>query len=63
MFSKELEDKITEYNDFFGEDNDFPVFAICRGKKENTVIAIIDTCLKQKKDVYELGFAKEDVYY
>lgn len=63
MFSKELEDKIDEYNDFFGEDNDFPVYAICRGKDEKTVISIIDVCLKQKKDAYELGFAEEEVYY
>lgn len=63
MFSKELEDKIDEYNDFFGEDNDFPVWAMCTGCDEKSVISIIDICLKQKKDVYEMGFAEEEVYY
>lgn len=55
-----MESKIDEYIEMFGE---FPYFQICECASEKEVIDIIDRCLKAKKDVYELGILKEDLYY
>lgn len=61
--SETLEKKMDEYAEMF--DDGFPTIPLATGRTEKELIEIIDKCLKEKKDVYELGYVKddEDIYY
>ena len=53
-----LEKKMEEYSKMF--DDGFPTIPLAWGRTEKELIAIIDDCLKKKKDVYELGYVKDN---
>ena len=53
--------KLKEYAKTFGEG--FPMIPLGWGRDDDEVIALIDRCLKEKKDAYELGLVNEaDTY-
>lgn len=52
-----MEEKLKAYEDMFEES--FPTLDFSY-LSETGIEAIIDTCLKEKKDVYELGFIEND---
>ena len=54
--NKALEAYESHFND------GFPMFAMS-AKPINEVIQIIDECIQENKDVYDLGYLKEDVIY
>lgn len=58
-----LDDKLDEYLSRF--DDGFPMYQLGRGRANDEIIKIIDDCLKNGKDVYEMGYLEEDneVYY
>ena len=58
-----LDVKLDQYINMFGEG--FPMYQLGRGRTEEEIIDIIDRCLKEKKDAYELGLVtdEEDVFY
>lgn len=49
-----LKKKMAEYSEKF--DDGFPMIPLGWGKSEDEVIKIIDECLRENKDVYEMGF-------
>ena len=49
--------KLAEYKKAFRDG--FPTIPLAWGRTDAEVIAIIDECLKKKKDVYQLGYVKE----
>ena len=53
-----LEKKLQEYSERF--DDGFPMMPLGWGRSENEIISIIDRCLKEGKDVYELGYVTDD---
>ena len=53
-----LEEYLIRYIDEFGEG--FPMIPLGWGRTEDEIIEIIDRCLKEKKDVYELKMIEED---
>lgn len=55
----ELEKKQQEYFERFGEA--FPMIPLAWGRSEAEVIEVIDECLKENKDAYELGYVKDDL--
>lgn len=58
MFSAELEAKIREYERTFNDD--FPTYPLALSRTNDETIKLIDRCLEEKKDVYELGFMTDD---
>ena len=52
-----MEQKLAEYKDFFSED--FPTFNFMH-LPEDGIIQVIDSCLNAGKDVYALGYVKDD---
>lgn len=61
--NEKLETKLVEYAERFGEG--FPMIPLAWGNSDDEVIKIIDKCLEDGKDVYELGLVTldEDVKY
>ena len=57
----ELEKKLGEYAEMFGDG--FPTIPLGWGRTDEELIAIIDECLKAKKDVYALGYVLDTDYY
>ena len=53
-----LDEKIMEYVKMF--DNSFPMIPLAWGRSDEEVVEIIDDCLKHKKDVYKMGYLKEE---
>ena len=60
---RELQEKMKKYLETFYEG--FPTYPLAWGRSDDEVIEIIDNCLRKKKDVYELGYVKDDdeVFY
>lgn len=56
MFKNEWE-AVKEYNKVFP--GGFPSIPLCH-KPEKEVIEIIENCIKEKKDVYKMGYLKLD---
>lgn len=54
-----IDEKMMEYAKRF--DDGFPMIPLGWGRTEQEVIEIIDECLKKGKDVYELGYVKDDL--
>lgn len=57
----ELQDLIDKYDDVFPDG--FPTIPLARGRSKEEVAEIIDNCIKQGKDVYELGYLENDLEY
>ena len=55
----ELDKKMIEYGKKFNDG--FPMIPLGWGKSEDELIEIINECLKKGKDVYELGYVKDDM--
>lgn len=55
----DLEKKMQKYTQVFGEA--FPMIPLGWGRSDAEIIAIIDKCLKENKDVYELGYVEDDL--
>lgn len=55
--------KMEEYEKKFGDS--FPTMPLMYGKTKEEMIEIIDRCIRENKDVYELGILSldEDVMY
>lgn len=53
-----LDKKLQEYSERF--DDSFPMMPLGWGRNEKEIISIIDRCLKEGKDVYELGYVTDD---
>ncbi len=53
-----MDEWLEKYFDMFGEG--FPTFQIARGRTDDECIEIIKTCIENKKDAYELGYAEDD---
>jgi NCAIR mutase (PurE)-related protein len=60
---EELNDKLLEYSKKFNDG--FPMIPLASGRTNEEIIEIIDECIKKNKDVYELGYVKDDpdIYY
>lgn len=58
MFSEKLEKALEQYKTVFGDY--FPTVPLAVSRAEDEVIQIIHECLKQGKDVYELGYISDD---
>ena len=52
-----LMEKLAEYKKAFKDG--FPTIPLAWGRTDDEVIAIIDECLKKKRDVYRLGYVKK----
>lgn len=58
--SEQVLDALDRYYDAF--DDSFPMAAMS-GVSEDEVVKIIDRCIGEKKDVYELGYLSGDGIY
>lgn len=58
--SEQALNALNRYYDTF--DDSFPMSAMS-GYEESEVIEIIDKCISEKKDVYDLGYLTEDGTY
>lgn len=58
--SEQLLNALNRYYDTF--DDSFPMAAMS-GYEESEVIEIIDKCISEKKDVYDLGYLSADGIY
>ena len=56
-----FEKKLDEYFEAFGEG--FPMYQLGRLRTEDEIIELIDTCLKEGKDAYDMGWIDEDAIY
>lgn len=56
-----LEKALTEYAEMF--DDTFPTFQLMGSRTNDEILKIINECTEKKKDVYELGYLKEDLIY
>lgn len=50
----ELEDLMDEYFERFGDC--FPTIPLAWGRPKEEVKSMIETCLKENKDVYDMGY-------
>lgn len=55
---EELDRLTMEYIETFGEG--FPSFQVFRGRETHECIEIVQRCLRENKDAYELGYATLD---
>lgn len=55
---KELTNAINQYEETF--DDGFPTSSLMIGRTEKETVAIIERCIAEKKDVYELGYLELD---
>lgn len=53
-----LDEMLKKYRKKFGES--FPMIPLKWGRTDSEVIEIIENCLAQGKDVYELGLVSDD---
>ena len=53
-----IDEYLHKYVETFGEG--FPMYQLGRTRTEGEIISIIETCLKEKKDAYELGLVTDD---
>lgn len=53
-----LDEKMKEYAERF--DDGFPMMPLGWGRSDTEIIAIINRCLREGKDVYELGYIEDD---
>lgn len=58
MFSEECINKMKEYDKRFKDT--FPTIPLAWGRSDEEIIEIIDKCLEEGKDVYELGYVEDD---
>ena len=54
-----LEKKMKEYTKKF--EDGFPLSPLGWGRSDDELIKIIDHCLAEGKDVYELGYLEDDI--
>ena len=59
--NEELSSHLRRYEDTFG--GGFPTIPLMRGRTEKEIIAIIERCIEEKKDVYDLGYVNLDDDY
>lgn len=50
--------KMEQYAKAFGDG--FPMYQLGRGRTDEEIIEIIDRCLKEGKDAYDLGLVSDD---
>ena len=53
-----MDEKLDAYAMKFGDG--FPMIPLAWGRTDEEVIEIIDDCLKNGKDAYEMGYVEED---
>jgi hypothetical protein len=53
-----LEKKLEQYAKMF--DDGFPMYQLGRGRTDEEIVELIDTCIKEKKDAYEINLNKEN---
>lgn len=54
----EFEEKLNMYEKTFGES--FPTYPLMMLRSDEEIVEIIDKCLDADKDVYAMGFLKDD---
>lgn len=54
-----LDNKLDEYEKTFHDS--FPTYPLAISKSDEEIIEMIDKCIKEKKDVYEMGYLKDDL--
>lgn len=59
--NEELMLKMQEYSETF--DDGFPMIPLGWGRSDEEIIALIDECIRDNKDVYEKGLVKDDEIY
>ncbi|GAA0806736.1 hypothetical protein GCM10008910_45560 [Faecalicatena orotica] len=60
--SKNLIDAMKLYKKTFNDD--FPTMPLAESRTDEELIDIINACVEQKKDVYDIGYLRlEDVQY
>lgn len=52
------ETKLNEYEEMFGDQ--FPTYPLMLTRTEEQAIEIIDSCIRNKKDVYAMGYLEDD---
>ncbi|MDU2418061.1 hypothetical protein [Negativicoccus succinicivorans] len=58
---KEVETAIKLYDDTFADT--FPTIPLLRDMPDDEVIEMINKCVAEGKDVYEMGYLSLDIYY
>ena len=60
---EELDRLTLQYTETFGEG--FPTFQVFRGRETQECIGIVERCLRESKNAYDLGYATvdEDIDY
>lgn len=53
-----FEAKLSEYERAFGDQ--FPTYPLMLTRTEGQAIEMIDSCIKNNKDVYAMGYLEED---
>jgi len=61
MFSEECLKSLKQYNDMF--EGGFPTIPLALSRTDKEIIEIIDRCISEKKDVYDLGYLSLDAIY
>ncbi|MCD7807939.1 MAG: hypothetical protein LUH02_01245 [Erysipelotrichaceae bacterium] len=58
-----MSDRLVEYLDKYNNsfDDAFPTIPLLVGRSEEEVIQMIELCLKENKDVIQMGYYKEDI--
>ena len=53
-----FESKLKEYEEMFGDQ--FPTYPLMLTRTEEQAIEMIDSCIKNRKDVYAIGYLEDD---
>ena len=57
----ELDAALELYEEVF--DDSFPTIPLLMENSDEKVVEIVNKCISEKKDVYELGYLSEDAIY
>lgn len=61
MFSEKCSKALKQYDAMF--EGGFPTIPLALSRTEDEIIEIIDSCISEKKDVYDLGYLLVDEMY
>ena len=59
--SEELQRAYEHYEKLFN--STFPTIPLAETREDNEIIDIINECIEENKDVYDLGYLSHDVIY
>ncbi len=61
MFGEKCSKVLKQYNEMF--EGGFPTIPLALSRSEDEIIEIINRCISEKKDVYDLGYLSIDEIY